>query len=175
MKKILISIILTIFLASIVSAIGVTYPHPQNIELRPGQSTYFTFQIQSDDFPLICVPLIQDKAGLEFAFNQQYEIEPNQKFVVKPQLIVPKQTSYGLHEASFCIECSPSGEIEGSKIVPRICNLPVTANIVAERTRVNMLEEEVSYYYIWVTLLTIAIIILAIIIFYLIRRRRLRQ
>jgi len=171
MKKIITTILAIIFVTSLVSAIGVTYPHPQNIELKPGQSSYFTFQIQSDDFPLICVPSIQDRAGLELAFNPQYEIEANQKFNIKPQIIIPKQTPFGNYQAKFCIECSPSEEVEGSRIIPKICDLPITANVVSERTRENMLEP-VSYFSIWITSLIIAIIVLALVIFYLIRRKQ---
>ena len=171
MKKIIITILAIIFVTSLVSAIGVTYPHPQNIELKPGQSSYFTFQIQSDDYPLICVPSIQDNDGLELAFNPQYEIEANQKFNVKPQIIIPKQTPFGNYQAKFCIECSPSEEVEGSRIIPKICDLPITVNVVSERTRENMLEP-VSYFSIWITFLIIAILVLALVIFYLIRRKR---
>ena len=171
MKKIITTILAIIFVTSLVSAIGVTYPHPQNIELKPGQSSYFTFQIQSDDYPLICVPSIQDNDGLELAFNPQYEIEANQKFNVKPQIIIPKQTPFGNYQAKFCIECSPSGEVEGSRIIPKICDLPITVNVVSERTRENMLEP-VSYFSIWITFLIIAILVLALVIFYLIRRKR---
>ncbi len=174
MKKIITLMIASIFVvlvANFVFAMGVTYPHPQNIELKPGQSSYFTFQIQSDDFPLVCVPIIEDAAGLEFAFNTQYNVGANQKFSVKPQIIVPKQTPFGDYKASFCIECEPSREVEGSKIIPRICNLPVTVSVVTERTRKNIFEEELGYIWLWITLLIIAIIILAIVIFYLVRRR----
>jgi hypothetical protein len=176
MRKITTTFIAMIFvvslvsLVSLVSAIGVTYPHPQNIELKPGQSSYFTFQIQTDDFPLTCIPSVQDNAGLEFAFNPQYDVEARQKFNVKPQVIIPKQTPYGNYKATFCIECDPAGEIEGSRIIPRICDLPITVNVVTERTRKNMLEE-VSYLWLWMTLLIVAIVVLAITIFYLIRRR----
>ena len=171
MKKIITTILAIIFVTSLVSAIGVTYPHPQNIELKPGQSSYFTFQIQSDDYPLICVPSIQDNDGLELAFNPQYEIEANQKFNIKPQIIIPKQTPFGNYQAKFCIECSPSEEVEGSRIIPKICDLPITVNVVSERTRENMLEP-VSYFSIWITFLIIAILVLALVIFYLIRRKR---
>jgi len=172
MKKLITTTIFAIILTtSLISAIGVTYPHPQNIELKPGQSSYFTFQIQSDDFSLICVPSVQDNAGLELAFNQQYEVEANQKYNIKPQIIIPKQTPFGNYKAIFCIECSPSGEVEGSRIIPKICNLPVTANVVAERTRDNMLEPE-GYFGLWITFLIIAIVILALVILYLIRRKR---
>ena len=170
-KQIIATIITLVFLTSLVSAIGVTYPHPQNIELKPGQSSYFTFQIQSDDFPLVCIPSVQDNAGLELAFNQEYIVEPNQQFNVKPQIIIPKQTPFGDYKATFCIECSPSGDVEGSRIIPRICNLPITANVVSERTRENMLEPT-SYFVIWITFLIIAIVILALVIFYLIRKKR---
>ncbi len=172
MKKIITTLFTIIFLINLISAIGITYPHPQDIELKPGQSSYFTFQIQSDDFPLICVPSIQEDAGLEFAFNPQYEIEANQKYNVKPQIIIPKQTPFGNYEANFCIECSPSQEVEGSKIIPRICDLPITVNIRSERTRTNMLEKTESLLILWISLLIIAIVILTIIIFYLIKKKR---
>lgn len=171
MKKIIITILAIVFITSLVSAIGITYPHPQNIELKPGQSSYFTFQIQSDEYSLICIPSVQDNAGLELAFNPQYEIEANQKYNVKPQIIVPKQTPYGDYKAQFCMECSPSEDVEGSRIIPKICDLPITANVVSERTRDNMLEPT-SYFGLWITFLIIAIVILALVIFYLIRRKR---
>jgi len=171
MKKIISLIIAVFVLVSFASAIGVTYPHPQNIELTPEQQSYFSFQIQSDDFPIVCVPNVEDDAGLELAFNQQYTIGANQKFNVKPQVIVPKQTPIGEYRAVFCIECSPSAESEGSRIIPKICNLPITVNVVSERTNPNMFEEEKSYLTVWITFLIVAIVILVLIIFYLVRRR----
>ena len=173
MKKILLLLITTIFLVSSVLAIGVTYPHPQNIELVPGQASYFTFQIQTDDFPVSCVPVTEELSGLELAFNPQYQVEEYQRFNIKPQVLVPKQTAFGSYRATFCMECTPSGDVEGSKIIPRVCGLPITVNVVAERTRTNVFEEEPKAFFgIWITLLIIAIIILAIIIFYLIRKRK---
>lgn len=171
MKKIITLLIASIFVAGFVFAIGVTYPHPQNIELKSGQSSYFTFQIQSDNFPLICVPIVEDLQGLEIAFNPQYEVDANQRYNVKPQIIIPKQTPLGNYKITFCIECEPAEEVEGSRIIPRVCSLPVTLNVVAERTRKNILEEKPSYTWILITLLIIAIIILAIVIFYLIKRK----
>jgi len=169
---ILSSVVFLVLVISVVSAVGVSYPHPQNIELRPGESSYFTFQIQADNFPLVCIPEIENAAGLEFAFNQQYEIEANQRYNVKPQLIVPKQTGLGNYKATFCVECAPSEDVSGSKIIPKVCNLPVTANVVSERTRPNMFEEEGLGVFVWITLLVAAIIILAIIILVLVKRRR---
>jgi hypothetical protein len=159
-KQITIITITMIFLTSLVSAIGVTYPHPQGIELKPGQSSYFTFQIQSNDFPLVCVPVIQDNAGLELAFNPEYEVGINQALNIKPH-----------YKATFCVECTPAIEAEGSRIIPKICGLPITANVVAERTRENMLEPE-SYFGLWITFLIIAIVILALAILYLVRKKQ---
>jgi len=172
MMKIINLLIAGIFLISIVSAIGVTVPQPQNIELKPGQASFFTFQIQSDDFPLICIPILQEAGGLELAVNQQYEVEPNQRYVVKPQVIAPQQSGFGNYKATFCISCSPSEEVEGSKVVTEVCNLPVTVDVVSERTRENMFEEEIGPAMgLWITLLLVAIVFLAIVIFYLIRKR----
>lgn len=163
-----------IFAISIVSAIGFTSPNPQNIELTPGQASYFTFQIQADkDFGIICVPTVQDTNGLELAFNQEYTVEAGQRYNVKPQVIVPKQTPFGNYKATFCIECEPSEDVEGSRIIPGICDMPVTVNVVGERTTGNLLEPaSADYFMIWVTLLAVAIVILAMVIFYLVRRRR---
>jgi len=159
---------------SVVSAFGVSYPQPQNIELKPGQSSYFTFQIQTDDFPVTCVPVVESMGELELAFNQQYEVEANMRYNVKPQVIVPKQTGLGNYETSFCVECSPSEDVEGSRIIPRVCNLPITVNVVAERTRQNLLEETTAAA-VWVLILvflSVSILILAAVVFYLVARRK---
>jgi len=170
MKKIITIWIAIMVSISFVNAIGITYPYPQNIELKPGQSSYFTFQIQSDDFPLTCIPIVQDNAGLELAFNPEYGVEADQNYDAKPQIIIPKKTPYGNYKATFCMECSPDTDVQGSKVISKICNLPITANVVSERTGRNV-NEEISYFYIWITFLIIAIIVLALIIFYLIRKR----
>ena len=170
-KKHLVFLVLVLFSISFVSAMGVTYPQPQNIELAPGQSSFFTFQIQSDDFPLTCVPIIEETQGLELAFTQEYNIEANQKYNIKPQVIIPKDTPVGAYKALFCMECSPSEEVAGSKIIPRFCNLPVTVNVVSERTRPNKFDEAENNIVIWITLLAISIVILAIVIFFLVRKR----
>jgi len=172
MKKVISLTIAMIFLISFVSAIGITYPQPQNIELRPEESSYFTFQIQSDNFPLSCVPIIEETQGLELAFNQEYQVEARQRYNVKPQIIVPKQTAFGSYQASFCMECSPSEDVEGSKIIPRICNLPVTVNVVSDRTQDNMFDSTAGgNFMIWISLLILSVVLLAAIIFYLVRRR----
>lgn len=164
---------LLVLAISFVSSLGVSYPLPQNMELLPGQSSYFQFQIQTDDFPVNCVPIIEETNGLELAFQQKYTVEANQKHVVKPQVIVPKQTAFGNYEATFCIECTPSEEVEGSRIIPTVCGLPLTVGVVSERTGVNLYEETAAAnYMIWVTLLSVSIIVLAMVIFYLVRRRR---
>ena len=159
-----------------VSAIGITHPFPQTLQLTPGQSSYFSFQIQSGDIPLKCVPLIENTNGLELAFNQFYEIDANQKYNVEPQIIVPEKTAYGTFTASFCMECSPGtgSNVEGSAIIPKICNLPVTVNVVSERTGKNAFDEEEKGNGLIVALLilSLAILVLAIIIFYLVARRK---
>jgi len=171
MRKIISLLVAAIFLASFVYAIGASFPRPQNIELTPGQSSYFAFQIQTDESPVSCVPVIQETQGLELAFNQKYDVEANEKYVVKPQVIVPEQTPFGDYTATFCVECTPISEAEGSKVIPKICGLPITVKVVSERTRENMFEPAPAGYDLWITLLIIAIVILAIIIYYLIRKK----
>ena len=166
---------LIFFSINLVSAIGVSYPIPQNIQLKPSQSSYFTFQIQTDEYPVTCVPLVEETSGLELAFNQQYLVEANQRYNVKAQVIVPKQTAFGEYQATFCMECTPSGETEGSRIIPRVCKLPITVDVVSDRSRENRFEQEAANYVIvWITLLVLSILVLVLIIFYLIRRRRAR-
>lgn len=165
--NLIIAIILSV---STVCAIGVTYPYPQNIELKPGQSSYFAFQIQSDDSPISCIPIVEDSKELELAFSQNYDVEASSKLNVKAQVIAPKTIPTGEQKSIFCIECSPSGTASGSKVVSRICNLPVTVNIVTERTGKNMLENN-NYLRIWITFLIAAIVILSLIILFLVVKR----
>lgn len=158
---------------SFVNAIGITQPQPQNIELKPGQSSFFTLQVQSDDFPLKCVPIVRETGGLELAFNQEYNIGANQAFNIKPQVIVPKETGFGNYQANFCLECTPSGDFSGSRVVPVICNLPVSVNVVSERTRENRFDEAGQIGFLTVlVILSIAILILAVVIFFLVARRK---
>ena len=165
---------LFILVVSFISAFGVSYPQPQNIELKPGQASFFTFQIQTDDFPVDCVPIIDDAGELELAFNQEYKVEANQRYNIKPQIIVPKETGFGNYKTTFCVECTPAGDISGSKVIPRVCNLPITVNVVAERTMTNLLEEPKAEFgwMLVMIVLAFAILILASIIYYLVRRRR---
>ena len=174
-SKLLAFVLLSFLMANVASALGVTYPYPQNIELKPGQSSYFTFQIQTDNFPVSCVPSIGETGGLELAFAQKYDIESNQRYNVKPQVIVPKQTGFGNYKTTFCIECTPSNDVSGSRIIPKVCNLPVTVNIVSDRTRTNALEETGNV--VWIIVLisfAISIVILASIIFYLVVKQKKR-
>jgi hypothetical protein len=172
-SKIFTLVMFGILLVSIVSALGVTHPQPQNIELKPGQSGFFTLQVQADDFPLKCVPIIRDNGGLELAFNQEYNIEANQDFIIQPQVIVPDKASFGDHQANFCLECAPTGEVVGSRVIPVICDLPVTVDVVSDRTRVNKFEDTGQLGFIAVlTILSISILILAIVVFYLVVRKR---
>ena len=168
-------IVLVFFLTvSFASAFGVTHPFPQSIELKPGQSSFFSFQIQADNFPLKCVPVIEQTGGLELAFNQEYNVEANQRFNVKPQVIVPKETGFGTYSTMFCMECVPSGDVEGSRIVPRVCNIPLEVSVVSERTGVNAFEESsgnIGFISI-LAILSISILVLVVIIFYIISRRK---
>jgi len=174
MSRLALTFVAILLLTTLVCAIGVIQPRPKNIELKPGEASYFTFQVQSDDFPLECVPTVDDAGGLELAFNQEYQVGANEKYNIQPQVIVPEKTGYGDYEATFCMECFPMGDIEGSVIVPRFCGLSVTANVVSDRTRPNMFDEkggQAGWMFVMV-ILAFAILILAAVIYYLVRRRK---
>ena len=176
-KKVILSLLLVLVSFSFVAAIGVTHPQPQNIQLKPGESSYFALQVQSDNFALKCVPVVEDSKGLELAFSPEYNIEPNMQYNIKPQVVVPKKTAYGSYKALFCMECSPAEDVEGSKIIPRICNLPITVDVVSERTGANMFDQKAAGLAIWVVVLvslSVAILVLSTVIYYLVRRRRMR-
>ena len=105
-KKTIIIFLGLILLVSVVSALGITAPRPQNIQLQPGESTSFNFQIQSDSTPVTCVPVIEESDGLELAFNQEYVVGGNERYVVQPRVIVPKVSKSNTASCSAFIASS---------------------------------------------------------------------
>ncbi|MFH1500999.1 MAG: hypothetical protein ABIE22_03575 [archaeon] len=173
MKRIILTLLLGIFLASVVSAVGVTFPQPQNMELRPGENNYFIFQIQSDHFPIICIPEIESSDNLQIILEDNYTVAQNQRFNVQGEVVLSKGASFGDYKTTFCILCMPL-ESEGSTVNIKTCGLPVTVSAVAQRSGPNLYEPPSPSYLIPViVILSIAIIILlAIIIIYLYRKRK---
>ena len=174
MKKInlfITAIFLVIASLTLVSAIGVSFPHPQNIELKPGESTSFTFQIQSHDFAVKCIPEMQETQGLEITLDKEYALEANQRLNVKGKVQLPSDMNAGNYEAQFCIECSPLGEESGSAVKQKVCNLPVTVVGVNERTRQNIFDAEEQESLLWI-ILVIVLVILITLIKYITKKRR---
>jgi len=177
MKKttILISaVLLAMASLSLVSAIGVTYPHPQDIELLPGEETSFVFQIQAHDFDVKCVPVIEETQGLEITLNKEYIVQINERLNVKGKVKLPADMSSGDYKATFCIECSPLQASSGSSVKQRTCNLPVTVKGVSERTRQNSFDiEQGERTLLWTILILVVLILLVILsIWYVLKKRK---
>jgi hypothetical protein len=162
---------LVIFSLGLVSAIGITYPHPQDIELQKGESSSFVFQIQAQDFAIRCIPTIEESQGLEITLEKEYIVSANERLNVKGTVKLPSDMSLGDYKATFCIECSPSELSGGSTVKTRTCSLPVTVAGVDKRTRKNAFDVEKAMTLLWV-ILVIAILILILLIWYLIKKRR---
>lgn len=164
-----------IFIVSLVSAAGVNYPSPTEIQLTPGESERFTVGLQtSQDSPETCTFDITDSAGLNIEFDEDSVDLLGGKKDVFGTVTAPEEITNGKKTAKFCVICSPKVAPDsppGSGVRFNNCGPTINVEIVGSRTRENLpqipekeqptiqLSQIPIYYY----LLIIAILIILII------------
>ncbi len=157
---------------SIVSA-AVTAPMPRNIELTPGQSSQFSFQIQqADNFDIVCKYVPENLGILEISLDNEYQVAAGQSITVKGTVTLPSSAAPADYQATFCMECSPKTTEGGSSIKIRYCNdkYPLTIQGVSERTRTNQYDKEGTSL-LWLILL-IVLIILVLLTWYILKKKK---
>lgn len=168
MKKIYFYGIMFLALIYAASAIGVTRPIPQEIQLLPGQSNSFKFQIQSDDYAIDCTYDLEMESILDVGFETpKIVLQANEKEYVTGTITAPEDAPSGEYSTKFCVRCSPLVKEEGKSSTRfNYCDLPLSVSIVSQRTKENILEiPEVQKppYMLWIWAILIAIIAATII------------
>ncbi|MFH1307631.1 MAG: hypothetical protein ABIH72_02155 [archaeon] len=173
MKKTILILLCAFFLVSLASSTAVYVPQPQNMELKPGETTGFILKIASEHTDVICTPDIGPNEYLAITLEPNYTIGQYQRFNIEGQVALSKDAPYGQYEHRFCMLCEPIG-IGGTTIPLNTCGLPITVTAVSERSKQNLYEPiKPSYYLPIIVILSIVIIILlAIIVIYLYRKRK---
>ncbi len=174
-NKILLYILILVLTNQIVFAIGISFPIPSEIEISPGESERFFYQIQHGGLPVSCTEQITDAEGLEIRFDENVKIlkEGNGKSFYG-SVIAPEDITNGDRIVKFCVTCTPlnvdiAGQ-QGAGMQFINCGIPINVKVIGERTRKNVpeipsLEEPFKipeipiYYYIIVILVLILLII----------------
>ncbi len=139
MKKIIYAVLI-IILSQIVFA-GVTNPLPAELNLLPGESGRFKFQIQTvtSDYNLSCDYSLEEKSPLNIEFDSDEIVVPAGTIEdIYGTVDVPDELDYGTYEASFCISCEPTSKKAGASVKIDTCDLPIKVNVVSGREKENM-------------------------------------
>lgn len=182
MKNITIYLLITILLITNVFATGVSEPFPSNLELLPGESGKFVFQIQSvaDPKELSCSVSFQEVDSLDIVFEEtSFIVNAGDVRDVLATVTAPRELPYGKYKGSFCISCSNVNVNTGgaSPVTFNTCGLDFSVDVVSIRTRNNVdFPEKRVKKPIYLIVLIIAIILMIIVLtYYLIKRRKLNK
>ncbi len=158
---VLAAIFAILFSFASVSALGVTRPTPYNIEVVPGTSAEFSFEIQgiTSEEDLVCNPSVSGLDGIEVSLDNEVPVSAGEITEVVGELVVPEGVSFGEYSGELSVRCSSADAVEGSSVKTNIGGLKITANVVETLEEGDAIEEKEASSTIWVW--SIAIIIVA--------------
>lgn len=182
MKKIITFILILLLSLQIVTAWGVTYPQPQEMQLLQGEEARFWVTIDAvqsgNDLQCKIVPM--GNKNIELTFDQDEEVP----------LLIPKGTAkalYGtvkalenaefdMHQIQFCPDCEEViDKAEGVTGVQGKYCVPFKVEISDIRTRDNPQEQippkPVDYFWYYVGGGVIVLLILLLLIVYLLKNK----
>ncbi len=155
------------------AAIGVGYPYPSELELRPGEEGRFQFEIQStpESGPVTCTYTMEKEIPLIVEFDEQIipitSAKETIRMPVYGTILTDFETKLGKYSTSFCVSCSPTNLNAPIGAIGNYCGLTLGISMVDERTRENPYIPPKPLNYI-ILLIFSGIIVLAIIILLLI-------
>lgn len=143
MKKIkfLIPALLILIMPFISAGVGVTSP-ATIIELTPGQSSRFQFEIQTVllDNPVKCsITFDTSPFVVELDSTSPITIEPKLRYQVYGKVTAPQEIGLGSYKKSYSVACSDIGaEQGGGAAIQEIHGfIPFNIDVVNTRTREN--------------------------------------
>jgi len=128
-----------LILAEGVRAIGVTYPLPTELELVPGETAWFRFEIQNiaGDFPIMCTYNFKES----FPFSLTWNMDNPTIDVGKVQSIIgtvtaPANASFQTDNFYIIVSCEPKLTMTGSgSLIKKINEIPLKVSVVQYRTK----------------------------------------
>ncbi|MBS3163349.1 hypothetical protein J4427_01540 [Candidatus Woesearchaeota archaeon] len=142
--KLIILIITGLILINFVNAaVGVGYPYPSQLELKPGESGRFQFEIQTtpEEGDVTCTYNLENPIPLIINFDEQsIPITPTGQTIRMPvyaTVTVPIEAESGSYSTSFCVTCAPKDEGNPVGALGAYCGITFGVNVVGERTREN--------------------------------------
>lgn len=142
--KIIILILTGIILINFVNAaVGVGYPFPSTLELKPGESGRFQFEIQTtpEEGLVTCNYNLENPIPLIVEFDEQSTSIPPTgnmiRMLVYATVTAPIDIESGGYSTSFCVTCAPAESGNPVGMLGAYCGITFGANVVGERTREN--------------------------------------
>lgn len=144
LKLFVILIVSLIFINFVNAAIGVGYPFPSTLELKPGESGRFQFEIQSVEGQgaVTCTYTLEKSVPLAIDFDEQ-PIPISQatgqviRIPVYATVTAPLNITSGDYSTSFCVSCSPKDTGQPVGALGSYCGINLGISVVSERTREN--------------------------------------
>lgn len=125
------------------AAVGVGYPYPSQLELKPGESGRFQFEIQTtlEEGAATCTYNLENPIPLTVDFDEQsIPITPTGQVIRMPvyaTVTAPVDIEPGKYSTSFCVTCAPKVTGNPVGVLGAYCGITFGADIVGERTRPN--------------------------------------
>lgn len=125
------------------AAIGVGYPFPSQLELKPGEAGRFQFEIQttSEEGLVICSYNLETPIPLIVDFDEQsVSIPPTGQMIRMPvyaTVTAPVDINPGSYSTSFCVSCKPAKLESPVGMLGSYCGITFGVDVVSERTRDN--------------------------------------
>lgn len=142
--KLFVILIVSLIFANLANAaIGVGSPFPSTLELKPGESGRFQFEIQStpEEGLVTCKYNLENPIPLTVEFDEQSVlITPTGQTMRMPvyaTVTAPINISDGAYSTSFCVACAPAKSGNPVGALGSYCGITFSANVVSERTREN--------------------------------------
>jgi len=164
------------------AAIGTT--HPSDLELKPGESDRFKFEIQAvshnSDVECSFNPDTNDLFSIVFDQQSPMNISEGGSAIVTGTVSVNQSTEPGVYRRNIEVSCKDiSDQAEGGSAAIGVYNIFLNVNVVGDRTRENiyvspLIKKRPFMGYISTPIgigIAIAIIFIIILILLLIRRR----
>lgn len=120
---------------------GVTNPLPTELNLKPGESGRFKFQIQTvaSNQELNCRYYLTEASVLSVKFDPAEIVVPAGTVrEVYGTVKASRSLDYGAYAEKFCISCFPTSSPSGAAVAVETCDLPIKVNVVEERAKDNM-------------------------------------
>ncbi len=156
-----------LFSLGAVSALGVTRPVPYNIEITPGSSEEFSFEIQAvtSTEDVVCKPSISGMQGLEVFLDDQIEVSAGEIKEVTGKITAQEDVAFGEYSGQLNVNCHALNSEEGSDVNTAIGGLAITANVVEQTGKVVQEEKEASTTMWLGAIIVVAILALALVVY----------